>query len=83
MSDYESIQFPNTFKAIKEIDRVFSEFCKVCDEDKMDFNDKMIITHHLAYLSTALAADCARADSQEIAHSMVIDIIKCLEGYLT
>lgn len=78
MSEYESVQFPNTIKAIKEIDRVLDTFCETCDEDKLEFNDKMIFTHHLAYLSTALAADLTRADTKV----GVVDLIKCLEGYL-
>lgn len=78
MSEYESVQFPNTIKAIKEIDRVFDKFYEVCDEGKMEFNEKMIFTHHLAYLSTALVADLTRADTK----AGVVDLIKCLEGYL-
>ena len=78
MSEYESVQFPNTIKVIKEIDRVFDKFCEECDEDKLDLNEKMIFTHHIAYLSIALAADLTRADTK----AGVVDLIKCLEGYL-
>ena len=60
--------YTNTKEAIDNISKVLNKAYNLALEDELDFNERLIVGHEMAYLSAALRQDITTGG------------IKCLEG---
>ncbi len=64
--------YSNTKEAIENISKVLNKAYNLTLEDELDFNERLIVGHEMAYLSAALR--------QDITTDGIKSLIKCLEG---